>query len=151
MSLNRIIDLHNRVSAFKNDIGIIIQNVVYENEAYIVDMNTEDQLYQRGVNALGVDISDYKPYSPITIEIKHLKNQPTDRVTLRDTGDFHSSFYIFAGIEQFEINAKDTKTKALIAKYGRQILGLTNENISSLIWDYIFPDLRDQLNKYLLK
>lgn len=151
MSLNRIIDLHNRVSAFKNDIGIIIQNIVYENEAYIVDMNTEDQLYQRGVNALGVDISDYKPYSHITIEIKRLKNQPTNRVTLRDTGDFHSSFYIFAGTEQFEINAKDTKTKDLIAKYGRQILGLTNENISSLIWDYIFPDLRDQLDKYLLK
>lgn len=151
MSLNRIIDLHNRVSAFKNDMGIIIQNIVYENEAYIVDMNTEDQLYQRGVNALGVDISDFQPYSPITIEIKRLKNQPTNRVTLRDTGDFHSSFYVFAGTEQFEISAKDTKTKSLIAKYGRQILGLTNDNIASLIWDYIFPDLCDQRNKYLLK
>lgn len=73
--------------------GVIISNIIYENEAYIVDMNAEEQLYEQGVNNLGVSIMDYRPYSEITIEIKKAKGQPTNRVTLRDEGDFESSFF----------------------------------------------------------
>lgn len=56
-------------------------------------MNAEEQLYEQGINRLGVDIMDYAPYSPVTIEIKKALGQPTNRVTLRDEGDFESSFF----------------------------------------------------------
>mgnify|MGYP000929199462 FL=1 len=112
-------------------------------------MNAEEQLFEQGINRLGVEIMDYEPYSPFTIEIKEQKGQPTNRVTLRDEGDFESSFYLEVGDKQFEIKASDFKTEDLIKKYGRQILGLTDENIAALIWQYIFPDLMKKAKNVL--
>lgn len=146
-----ITDLRNKVAHAENNInsGKWVQQIIYDNEAYIVDLNAEEQLYEQGVNNLGVSISDYAPYSPVTIEIKKAKGQPTNRVTLRDEGDFESSFFLEVGQNQFEIKASDWKTEELIKKYGRQILGLTNENIERLIWDFIYPDLLSKLKNEL--
>lgn len=146
-----ITDLRNKVAQAENNInsGKWVQQIIYDNEAYIVDLNAEEQLYEQGVNNLGVSISDYAPYSPVTIEIKKAKGQPTNRVTLRDEGDFESSFFLEVGQNQFEIKASDWKTEDLIKKYGRQILGLTNENIEKLIWDFIYPDLLSKLKNEL--
>nr|UVM82925.1 MAG: virion morphogenesis family protein [Bacteriophage sp.] len=146
-----ITDLRKRVADFNEALtsGRLIQNIIWENEAYIVDMNAEEQLFEQGINRLGVEISDYAPYSPVTIEIKEAKGQPTNRVTLRDEGDFESSFFLEVGTKQFEIKASDWKTEELIKKYGRQILGLTDENIAILIWQYIYPDLMNEAKKQI--
>lgn len=107
--LQSIIDLKSRVVTFNEGLvsGMYIQRIITDNEAYIVDMNAEIQLYEEGVNRLGVSIMDYAPYRPLTIAIKEEKGQPTNRVTLRDTGDFESSFYIEVGDRQFEIKASE--------------------------------------------
>lgn len=141
--MKQITDLRNRVTNFNEALtsGRLIQNIIWDNEAYIVDLNAEEQLYEQGINRLGVGIADYAPYSPVTIAIKEAKGQPTNRVSLRDEGDFESSFFLEVGDKQFEIKASDFKTEDLIRKYGRQILGLTDENIAILIWQYIYPDL----------
>lgn len=141
--MKQITDLRNRVANFNEALtsGRLIQNIIWDNEAYIVDLNAEEQLYEQGIDRLGVEIADYAPYSPVTIAIKEAKGQPTNRVTLRDEGDFESSFFLEVGDKQFEIKASDFKTEDLIRKYGRQILGLTDENIAILIWQYIYPDL----------
>lgn len=146
-----ITDLRKRVADFNEALtsGRLIQNIIWENEAYIVDLNAEEQLFEQGINRLGVEISDYAPYSPVTIEIKEAKGQPTNRVTLRDEGDFESSFFLEVGTKQFEIKASDWKTEELIKKYGRQILGLTDENIAILIWQYIYPDLMNEAKKQI--
>ena len=134
-------DLKRRVIVFDENINVYIQQILWDNEAYIVDLNSQDQLFDQGVNNLGVSISDYAPYSPVTIEIKEAKGQPTDRVTLHDEGDFAQSFYLEVGENQFEIRAGDWKTEELIKKYGRQIMGLTDENIARVVWEFIYPDL----------
>lgn len=141
--MKQITDLRNRVANFNEALtsGRLIQNIIWDNEAYIVDLNAEEQLYEQGINRLGVEIAAYAPYSPVTIAIKEAKGQPTNRVTLRDEGDFESSFFLEVGDKQLEIKASDFKTEDLIRKYGRQILGLTDENIAILIWQYIYPDL----------
>lgn len=146
-----ITDLRKRVADFNEALtsGRLIQNIIWENDAYIVDMNAEEQLFEQGINRLGVEISDYAPYSPVTIAIKEAKGQPTNRVTLRDEGDFESSFFLEVGTKQFEIKASDWKTEELIKKYGRQILGLTDENIAILIWQYIYPDLMNEAKKQI--
>ena len=150
--MNIIADLYKRVVIFNEGLvsGMYIQRIIMDNEAYIVDLNAQDQLYEEGINRLGVSIMDYAPYRPLTIAIKEQKGQPTNRVTLRDTGDFESSFYLEVNDKQFEVKASDWKTEALIKKYGRQILGLTDENISSLIWDYIYPDLMKKAREIIL-
>ena len=149
--MKRITDLRKRVEDFNEALtsGRIIQNIIWDNESYIVDLNAEEQLFEQGINRLGVEISDYAPYSPVTIAIKEAKGQPTNRVTLRDTGDFEASFFLEVGDKQFEIKASDFKTEDLIKKYGRQILGLTDENIAALIWQYIFPDLMKKAKNVL--
>lgn len=150
--LQSIIELKNRVITFNEGLvsGMYIQRIIMDNEAYIVDLNAQDQLYEEGINRLGVSIMDYAPYRPLTIAIKEQKGQPTNRVTLRDTGDFESSFYLEVSNKQFEVKDSDWKTEALIKKYGRQILGLTDENISSLIWDYIYPDIIEKAREVIL-
>ena len=146
-----IIDLKNRVEKFELGLssGQFIQDIIFENEAYIIDMNATEQLFEQGVNNLGVSIDDYAPYSPYTIEIKKQNGQPTNRVTLHDEGDFAGSFFIQVGTGLFEIKAADFKTQDLIKKYGRQILGLTDENIKELINKYILPDILKQRSKYI--
>lgn len=108
--------MRKRVADFNEALtsGRIIQNIIWDNEAYIVDLNAEEQLFEQGINRLGLEISDYAPYSPVTIAIKEAKGQPTNRVTLRDEGDFESSFYLEVGDKQFEIKASDFKTEDLI-------------------------------------
>ena len=59
------------------------------------------------------------------------------------------AFFLEVGDKQFEIKASDFKTEDLIKKYGRQILGLTDENIAILIWQYIYPDLMDEAKKQI--
>lgn len=149
--MKKITDLRKRVADFNEALtsGWLMQDIIWSNDAYIVDMNAEEQLFERGVNRLGVEIMDYAPYSPVTIEIKEALGQPTNRVTLRDEGDFESSFFLEVGDKQFEIKASDFKTEDLIKKYGRQILGLTDENIAILIWQYIYPDLMDEAKKQI--
>ena len=146
-----ITDLRDRVVKVNEDLtsGKMIQKIIQEHEAEIIDMNAQEQLFESGENSLGVSIASYAPYSPITIEIKRLKGQPTNRVTLRDEGDFESSFYLVISDKQFEIKASDWKTEELVEKYGSSILGLTKENIASLTWDYIYPELMDTFKKEL--
>lgn len=148
----KLIDnLRQRVTEFNELLqsGRLIQSIILENEYVITDMNSEYQLYEQGINRLGVNIMDYAPYSPLTIEIKKEKGQPYNRVTLRDEGDFEHSFYVEADTQQFTIKAADWKTEDLIQRYGRQILGLTEENKIILIWAYIYPELKAKTKEYI--
>lgn len=148
----KLIDnLRQRVTEFNELLqsGRLIQSIILENEYIITDMNSEDQLYEQGINRLGVNIMDYAPYSSLTIEIKKEKGQPYNRVTLLDEGDFEQSFYVEADTQQFTIKAADWKTEDLIQRYGRQILGLTEENKIILIWEYIYPELKAKTKEYI--
>lgn len=151
--LQTIEDLRQRVNTLNAGLtsGLFVREIIDDAEttAFIIECNAQKQLYEQGINNLGVSIADYMPYAPLTISIKEAKGQPTDRVTLRDEGDFEDSFYLEVNNTQFEIKASDFKTEDLIKKYGRQILGLTTENISELIWYYIYPDLQAQTKKIL--
>lgn len=115
-------------------------------EAEIIDFNVEDQLYERGINAQGKSIGDYQPY---TVEKKQAEGKPYDRVTLRDEGDFHSSFKVKYGKDRFEITASDPKTEKLQKNWGGDILGLTEQNINHLKDDFVFPHLSNKLRTIL--
>lgn len=130
--------------------GEYIAQIIIDNEPFIVDMNAEVQLYEQGENALGMSIADYQPYRPLTIRIKEEKGQPTNRVTLRDEGEFESSFFIEVGNESFTIKASDFKTEELVKKYG-EIMGLNTEHRAELIWEYIYPEIMDKLKEKLAK
>ena len=119
--MRKLQDMIGRLKELELRLVETISKAIRENEDVVIEMNIDDQLYVQGVNRNGVSISDYAPYSMLTLEIKSLKGQPTDRVTLQDTGDFHNSFFIDYGNESFEIKATDWKTEDLVMKYGQEI------------------------------
>jgi len=113
-------------------------------ERYILRSNTEEQLYRRGQDSQGNEL--FPPYTPFTIQVKQAKGQPTDRVTLYDTGRFHGSFFIDWKDTEFEIYARDPLTPKLAGKYGPDIFGLDDNSQQDLI-DNLRPALADNLRK----
>ena len=151
--LNAILNLRAKLSAINDslrDNTLVIASLSKPiNEAQICELNSEQQLYDYGVNALGVDISDYQPYAQFTVYAKGLKGQPSDRVTLRDTGDFHGSFFVKFGKDGFVIDATDSKRDKLVRKYGKQIFGLTQESKTYVSNEIVKPELLDEIKAIL--
>lgn len=145
--MKRLDDLIGRLRAFEKEIIRVIEEVVREYDYIILDMNAEDQLFGKGITRDGIEIAEYLPYAPLTVEIKKLKGQPTTRVTLRDEGDFHSSFFIDYQEGGFQIKADDWKTDKLMYDYGDEILGLTDENFKEFADDYVRPALTKLLQQ----
>jgi len=139
------------VREFNNNIYSIIFDIVLDNEDFIVELITEEQLFEQGIRGDEVFIADYAPYSPFTVEIKQLKGQPTDRVTLRDEGDYHASFYIKIGSDHFEIKASDSKAQKLSREFGEEIMHLTDKNLDEVIRGFIYPELVENLRLRLAK
>lgn len=139
--MKKLDDLILKMRGLEEQLIQTIISVIRENKTVILEMNSEQQLYEKGITRDGVSIAEYAPYSPVTIEIKRGKGQPTNRVTLRDEQDFHQSFFLEVTETGFEIKADDWKAVGLQIHYGDEIMGLTDENLSELIKSYIFPEL----------
>ena len=138
-----------RLRKFKEILHQELKEEILENKFVIIEMVTKDQLYERGINGNDVAIASYKPYSPRTIRVKIKKGQPTDRVTLKDTGDFYNSFEVVFDENGFYITSTDEKAKYLVEKYGRNIFRLTDENLTILLREYIRPILTEKMKAYL--
>jgi len=139
------------IKEYKNNIYAYAFEAVIDNEDFIVELITEEQLFEQGIRGDETFIADYAPYSPFTVQMKQLKGQPTDRVTLKDEGDFYRSFFIKVGSDHFEVMASDSKTEKLVREYGEEIMQFTDENLSEVIWSYIYPALIFKLKEMLAR
>lgn len=148
--LNSILGLLSIAETVERNLsdGNYTRKALEQNQQRIVEMNVE-QLYDYGMNSLGIRIDTYEPYSPYTVRIKQEKGQPYDRVTLRDTGDFHKSFEVVFEPVGFYITATDYKTQDLIDRYGARIFGLTPENKQDLTIKYVVPVVREEIKREL--
>ena len=102
------------------NIDSLFADAVMDDAAQVVDANTA-QLWE-GRDASGSMLP--LPYSPMTIAIKSAKGQPTDRITLKDTGEFHSGFFAQKVGNEVQLSSKDSKTPKLISEWGKDIFGL---------------------------
>ena len=64
---------------------------------------------------------------------KEGKQQPTDRVTLKDTGEFHRSIFVKFTKDTIIIDSDNDLRDKLVEKYGAAIFGLTKQNKQALI------------------
>jgi hypothetical protein len=140
--VKRINGLLKRLETFDIKVINTIKEVLKENETVICELNSQDQLFEQGITRDNIKIADYAPYSPYTEMVKKLKGAPTSRVTLQDEGDFHISFYIEFRPDRFKIRASDWKEEDLIKSYGKEILGLTDENFLEVRDTYIIPAVK---------
>lgn len=144
--MDRITDLIDSLQAFNDNINEYLQAATMEAEEVILDMN-RSQMYDEGKDRNGNDIQP--PYAPATIQYKRRKGQPTNRVTLRDKGDFHLSLYIEYDTDGFEIKDDDFKTSFLTKRYGVAVLGLTDSNVKILSDEVYKPRLLEMLKNKL--
>lgn len=137
----------DRLQEWQDSVEEKILDEVEARESAVVMLNYEEQLFKKGIDAQGKALRP--AYSPYTVQVKGFKGQPTDRVTLRDEGDFHSAFAIERNRGEFSIYSGDWKEAKLKAKYGEDIMGLTDQNLQRVI-DMIRDPLIDSFRKFML-
>lgn len=140
-------NLEYRLRAFKDSLPMLLEDIIRDKEDVIVSAIANDQLYRRGINGKDEKIMDYAPYATRTIQNKRRKGQPTTRVTLRDTGEFHESMYVVFDSEGFYITTSDDKAQYLIKKYGEEIFRLTDKNFTRIIRSHVRKELTKRLKQ----
>lgn len=140
-------NLEYRLRAFKDNLPMYLEDIIRDKEDVIVSAIADDQLYRRGINGRGEKIMSYMPYTATTVRIKKKKGQPTTRVTLRDTGDFHNSMFVVFDAEGFYVTASDEKTEELVKKYGEEIFRLTDKNFTRIVRSHIRKELVKRLKR----
>ncbi len=131
MALEGLIKRFNNVINLDQD--AIISNILRDAEfqRFIIDLNTEEQLFEQGIDSLGASLGDYTDF---TKTVKSIKGQRIDHITLEDTGEFYKSFAIKVQNGGFLITADGQKEDTnLLEEYGKEILGLTDENLQIVI------------------
>lgn len=140
-----IFDSLNKLVALEGKEDDIIEEITKQKETQeFLIFVLQEQLFQTGEDGKGIAIG---MYSPFTIAIKKRKGQPTDRVTLKDTGDFYRSYVIIPFNGGFTIDADGEKEdKNLFDIYGDDILLPSQESL-----DLIAEYYEEQLIEYIKK
>ena len=144
-------NLEYRLRAFKDSLPLLLEDIIRDKEDIIISAIANDQLYRRGVTGTDRKIMSYAPYQPRTIKAKIKKGQPHTRVTLRDTGEFHSSMYLVFETDGFYVTASSKKTPWLITKYGPEIFRLTDKNLTRILNAHVRRELVKQLKSEIKK
>ncbi len=140
-------DLKKTVVVLQKAINGSIQESINRNKEIIMQLQTQEQMYQ-GITSKGIDI---KPaYADSTIKIKRKKLQPTDRVTLFDTGAFYNSLEIIAGENDAVIRTVISYSVFLVDKYA-DILGLDEENWTKFLENYTIPTIKKNFDDIIAK
>ena len=123
-------------------------DVIKDNSKLILDEN-RSQLFD-GLDKDGKEI--VPEYTPTTVSIKREKGQPTDRVTLRDTGDWQDAMFLEVKGNEILTDSSDWKTDELLKKYDRNmntILGIpetSKTKINSTLMDRLIFIFRQMTN-----
>jgi hypothetical protein len=125
----------------------VIRNPAIQLEA--IRLNRDEQLFKRGVDVFGVSMrSQYargsNVYADRTIVLKREKNQPTDRVTLRDTGAMYNTFKTKIVGDELMLDVNSIKEGKDLQKSFGQFVGLDEfskeiliEKSKPIVFDYV--------------
>ena len=133
MPSDRVDALLKRIEKFNPELMIL--EICKRLEKEIIKLNTDRQLYFRGI---GGDGQKLKPYAPSTVKKKVRDNLPT-WTTLFQSGKFHHSWRIEVRGDEIwfwagenEVGRGFSLRDHLVKVYGKDIFGLTEENLTTL-------------------
>ena len=144
--MEAIINLIDNLKKYKDSINEYMEDITRSIEDEIKEINVHQQ-YDLGQDRNGDSITP--EYAESTIRYKRRKGQPTDRVTLQDTGQYHDTFKIRYENEGFELYANDWKAGFLDKKYGKEIYGLQDEAARELADQVYQPRMIQKLKTML--
>jgi len=133
----------------------MINNAIRANEERIIELNTKDQIYNKGIRSDGAKIKPFgKPYSIYSDGYEKKKKKAglyRGKVDLNYSGKYLDSFEIKYFLDRIEIepNAANADLGGWLRDfYGEEIEGFTDENLQKIA-KIITPELRKQLKNYL--
>lgn len=125
-----------------------IQASINKNDHILIDQQTEQ--FDKGQDSQGAAFTP--SYTPFTIGLKQAKQQPTNRVTLRDTGDLYNRLSIAAFADHFVISPNVPYFFELVERYdANTILGIQPEEMKDFLIDYSLPEIEKNFNQILRK
>lgn len=123
----------------------IIQEEIINESTFVMDLNRDTQLYDKGIKSDGERLPEYTRF---TKTIKKSKGQPYDRMTLRDTESFHKKFFLKMDNMKFRIDSTDKKRNKLVERFTGFIFGLTPDN-KNILAHKITPRIIKQIKHRL--
>lgn len=142
-------DARKRLNEVRDNVRQVVKQTFEEHKRLIIQYNADTQMYKLGQDSKG---SIIRPaYRPATIRLKRAKGQPTDRVTLRDTGKFHKTLIVTPKEDYVEISSDLEYAKYLFKRYGDDVLGIQEELLKEFVTRYVVPKLQEDANKRLSK
>jgi len=142
----RVMIFEATISKFeKLDSDRIVSDLIRANNVLVADLQRAQLM--AGKDAEGQEITP--EYRESTKAIKRRKGQPTDRVTLKDTGKFYKATKAIILSDRFELDSLDIKRNKLTDKYGEQIFGLTEKNIA-ILREKIKPSILEIVRQRIL-
>ena len=142
--------LEGLVSKFKistDELIGIVQDALNEEKEYILILQKKQ--LAKGQKADGTSTPRY---SPKTIKVRDAEGNPVkgERIALYDTGEFWNKMWVLAVNGELEIYSSDGKTEMLLATYGENVLGLTDDNIEQL-FERVIPIIQDKMIQHILR
>ena len=117
---------------------------------YLADLNIEQRL--QGKDATGKEISPLLR-SEAYARAKKAKGglAPFGTPDLKDTGEFNSGQYVRYQKDRLIFDSKDKKNADLVAKYGEEIHGLTEESREQALDEQLIPTVIYEIEQQILK
>lgn len=115
----------------------------------LVDYQINRQWFEAGEKNDGDRIrplnKDYEVYSQFTIRKKRAKGQPTDRITLKDTGKLHRSITIKVLADRLLIETNDPTFNKVEAQYGEGLLGIQDRYLREFVENRLLIEIKKAL------
>jgi len=140
---------NRKLKQLKDSINPTIQETINKHKPLIIDQQTEEQMFE-GKDSEGLNF--VPKYALSTKKIKQKKGQPTNRVTLKDSGDLYKSITVDALTNEMIIKANVEYFKYLVVHYNRnKILGLNEEFLDKFTCKLIVPNIQTKWKSIIRK
>ena len=126
----------------------VFRKSIHEERLVLKDYIIERQLFDKGIDGNKVSLGGY---SRTTIRMKLALGQPADRVTLKDTGEFHAKIEISAFLDYFEVSSNVTHDKFIFAQYNKDVLKISDDNMMEFAMKSFIPNLKKEINDQFAK
>lgn len=104
------------------------------------DLNTEDQLFDRGVDSNDQSLGSY---APLSVTLRSEAGLPVDRITLKITGDFYDGWEADFSSFPIAFTSRDEKTSEILFQFTSDIFGLTKRNTEKLVDEEVTSRVQD--------
>lgn len=139
-------ELAKRANQLAKQWSKIRSQALEDTKEIALDMITDDQLFDQGIDGRGQKLPEYRSPEYEAIKARMNPNRVPD---LRFTGDWTESIYSTIQGDDTIIQASDSKDAKLTAKYGPDIKNLTKENTKRYALENVLPVLQDYRDKIL--